>query len=321
MGPLGLRESHELALSSLVQRRKGYTSMKKWSILLVVFSLLLTGQFVFAAEPAGEEYVVKAGDQLNKIAEEYLDEPQSYLVIVEATNMKAKEDSHFTAITDPNAIEVGQTLWIPTETGMSTGQTAAAASSGLTAGQALEMQLEGNRRYVSGQSIHPNQTLERRAEVVGAQKPFAAILSCSDSRVPPEILFDQGIGDLFVIRNAGNVSDDVVLGSIEYGVANLAIPLVVVLGHQSCGAVSAATQSSEAPGHIEDVVMAIQPAVEKAKGQEGDLVTNAISANVGLVVEEVAGSEPILSEFVRDHGVQVVGAVYSLENGTVELQK
>lgn len=120
--------------------------MKKWSILLVVFSLLLTGQFVFAAEPAGEEYVVKAGDQLNKIAEEYLDEPQSYLVIVEATNMKAKEDSHFTAITDPNAIEVGQTLWIPTETGMNTGQTTAAATSGLTAGQALEMLLEGNRR-------------------------------------------------------------------------------------------------------------------------------------------------------------------------------
>ena len=295
--------------------------MRKWPILLAVFSLLLTGSFVFAAEPAGEVYVIKAGDQLNRIAEEHLDEAKAYLAIVEATNMKAKEDTRFTVITDQNSIEVGQMLWIPAETGMSTGQTTAAASSGLTAGQALEMLLEGNRRYVSGESIHPNQTLARRAEVVGVQKPFAAILSCSDSRVPPEILFDQGIGDLFVIRNAGNVSDDVVLGSIEYGVANLGIPLVVVLGHQSCGAVSAATQSSEAPGHIEDVVTAIQPAVEKAKGQEGDLVTNAIRANVGLVVEEVAGSEPILAELVKDHSVQVVGAVYSLENGTVEMQE
>ena len=295
--------------------------MRKWSVLLVLLSLLLTGPYAFAEEPAGVEYEVKAGDQLNVLAEEFLGEPAAYTVIVEATNLKAAADATFAAIGDPNAIEVGQMLWIPAPVGADRDHATAAETAPMTAEKALSMLLEGNLRYVSGQSIHPNQTLERRAELSSGQKPFAVILACSDSRVAPEILFDQGLGDLFVVRNAGNVADDVVLGSIEYAVEHLGAPLVVVLGHQSCGAVSAAVQSSEAPGHIQDVVSAIQPAVEMARGEEGDPLTNAIRANVRLVVDEVAGSEPILAEWVDEHGVRVVGAVYNLESGVVEVQK
>ena len=189
----------------------------------------------------------------------------------------------------------------------------------LTSEQSLQKLLEGNHRYVSGQTAHPNQTLERRAEVTSGQKPFAVILSCSDSRVPPEILFDQGIGDLFIIRNAGNVSDDLVLGSIEYAVEHLGVPLVMVLGHQFCGAVTATVEGGEAPGHIHHVVKAIQPAVEKAKGRDGDLVGNAIRANTELVTEQLKNSEPILAEFVKEHGLRIVGAFYNLETGIVEV--
>jgi carbonic anhydrase len=125
---------------------------------------------------------------------------------------------------------------------------------------------EGNGRYAGGNLQHPGQTTERRAELANSQYPFAAIVSCSDSRVPPEIVFDQGLGDLFVVRVAGNVIDDHGLGSIEYSVDHLGVRLIVVLGHQSCGAVKAARETiaarSKAPGHIQSLVAAIQPAVE-----------------------------------------------------------
>lgn len=191
--------------------------------------------------------------------------------------------------------------------------------SGISSAEALKRLAEGNQRYVVGNTAHPNQTIDRRKEVVGGQNPFAVVLTCSDSRVPPEILFDQGIGDLFVIRNAGNILDDIVIGSIEYAVEHLGVKLVVVLGHQFCGAVTAASQGGEAPGHIHSVVEAIQPAVEKAKGQAGDLVVNAIRANVDLVTDQLASSEPIMAEFVKGHGLKVVGAIYNLETGAVEV--
>src|SRR5216110_584585 len=152
--------------------------------------------------------------------------------------------------------------------------------------EAISKLKEGNGRYAGGNLQHPGQTTERRAELANTQHPFATIVSCSDSRVPPEIVFDQGLGDLFVVRVAGNVIDDHALGSIEYAVDHLGVRLIVVLGHQSCGAVQAARETiaakSKAPGHIQSLVTAIRPAVEAtAKGY----LEATIKANANNVVQ------------------------------------
>src|SRR5437016_11205821 len=172
---------------------------------------------------------------------------------------------------------------------------------------------EGNGRYTSGNLEHPGQTTERRAELTKDQHPFAVILSCSDSRVPPEIVFDQGLGDLFVVRVAGNVINDEGLGSIEYAVDHLGTHLIVVLGHQSCGAVKAAKETiaakGTAPGHIESLVTAIKPAVE-ARAKD-DLETT-VKANVKNVVQALRSSTPILKAKVDSGEIQVIGGYYSL---------
>lgn len=184
--------------------------------------------------------------------------------------------------------------------------------------QALNKLLEGNARYVSGKTQGPNRSVARRTEQAKGQRPFAIVIACSDSRVPPEILFDQGIGDIFVIRTAGNVVDDIALGSIEYAVEHLGANLIVVLGHKSCGAVTAAVAGGTAPGHVGSIVAKITPAVEKARAKQGgDLVDNAIRANIKEVGQTVRGSEPILRELMDDGAVRVVGAYYDLESGVV----
>lgn len=187
------------------------------------------------------------------------------------------------------------------------------------ADQALKTLTDGNKRYASLKQKHPNQGLKRRAEVSKGQKPFAAIVGCSDSRIPPEILFDQGIGDIFVIRVAGNIVDDVALGSIEYAVDHLGTKLVVILGHSKCGAVTATVQGGEAHGHIGSIVKAIIPAVKKAKGKKGDLTDNAIRVNIDLVTKQVKTSAPILAKLVRAGKVKVVGAYYDIDSGLVEI--
>ncbi|OPY69730.1 MAG: Carbonic anhydrase [Syntrophorhabdaceae bacterium PtaU1.Bin034] len=188
------------------------------------------------------------------------------------------------------------------------------------ASDALQRLLDGNGRYVAGRSTHPNQGTERRAQVVSGQNPFAVILGCSDSRVPPEILFDQGIGDLFIIRVAGNIADPTVLGSIEYAVEHLSVPLVIVLGHAKCGAVQAAVKGGTAEGHVQVLIKAIQPAVEKAAAENGgDMVEKTVIENVSLVVSQIKSSPPILSKMVGDGRVKVVGARYDLESGRVEV--
>lgn len=189
----------------------------------------------------------------------------------------------------------------------------------VSAEQALHLLVEGNQRYTANQAAHPHQSAERRAETLGGQHPFAIILSCADSRVPPEVFLDQGIGDLFIIRNAGNIVDEVVLGSMEYAVEHLGVPLIVVLGHTKCGAVTATVQGGEAPGHIGSIVATIQPAVEASKGAAGDAVLNATLANVRLMVEKVQQCEPILAEAVHHQHVKVVGALYHLDTGAFEL--
>ncbi|MBF0117226.1 MAG: carbonic anhydrase [Desulfobacterales bacterium] len=180
---------------------------------------------------------------------------------------------------------------------------------------------EGNKRFADGRLNHPNQNPERRNEVIKGQHPFAAILSCSDSRVPPEIIFDQGVGDLFIIRDAGNVADDMALGSIEYAVEHLNVKIVVVLGHDKCGAVTAALKGGHAPGHIAKIVDLIKPAVEKAKKQPGDVLSNAIKEDVLLNVTRIKTSEPIINEFVHADKIKVVGGIYHFDTGKVEFLK
>jgi carbonic anhydrase len=191
----------------------------------------------------------------------------------------------------------------------------------VTAGDALQRLIEGNKRFVAGKLHSPTsgEIIKRRAEVALEQKPFAVIVSCSDSRVGPEIVFDQGIGEIFVVRTAGEVVDTAALGSIEYAVAHLGTPLVVVLGHERCGAVSAAVADAKEPGHIADVLKAIQPAVKETKGQPGDKVDNAIRANALDVAKQLQTTGPILAERVKSGRLKISAAYISLDTGKVEL--
>jgi carbonic anhydrase len=176
----------------------------------------------------------------------------------------------------------------------------------------------GNEHHAAKRYQHPNQTEARQRELASGQHPHAAILSCADSRVAPEIIFDQGLGDLFDVRVAGNVAGDPELASLEYAAEHLHVPVIVVMGHQKCGAVTAATQSGEAEGHLPTLVNAIRPAVERARKLPGDLVENAVRINVEMVVDQLRRSQPILSGLVAKHELQIVGAVYSLDSGRVE---
>lgn len=188
----------------------------------------------------------------------------------------------------------------------------------MDAQSALEQLKEGNSRYVKGDLKHPHTDPDRRHETVGGQHPFAVILSCADSRVVPELIFDQGLGDLFVIRVAGNVARDKVIGSIEYAVKFLNSKLVVVLGHESCGAVNASLSDADPGGHIGSIIEKIKPAVYLARRMEGDTLTNAVRLNAQIVCEELKDSKPILHDAINTAGVKVVSAYYKLSTGEVE---
>lgn len=192
-------------------------------------------------------------------------------------------------------------------------------SRAVTPDEALQELMAGNRRFVDGLPASRHGVAHRRAELATGQKPFAVLVCCSDSRVGPEVVFDQGLGDIFVIRTAGEVVDDIGLASIEYAVEHLGTPLVVVLGHERCGAVTAALAGGEAPGHIGALLKAIQPAVGESKGEPGDPVDNAVRAQVRDVVRQLRSAVPILSELVHEGKVKVVGARYDLDTGAVEV--
>ena len=191
------------------------------------------------------------------------------------------------------------------------------AESAVTPDSALAELKAGNAHHVRHQYQHPHETFTRQRELVTGQHPHVEILSCADSRVPPEIIFDQGLGDLFVVRVAGNVAADTEIGSLEYGAEHLHIPLLVVLGHESCGAVTAAVQAGEAEGHIAALVSLIKPAVDKSKGMPGDPIANAVRVNVQMVVQQLRASTPVLSGLVAQGKLKIVGGVYSLETGKV----
>jgi len=187
----------------------------------------------------------------------------------------------------------------------------------VTADSVLAELTAGNAHHVAHRYQHPHETAERQRELASGQSPHAEILSCADSRVPPELIFDQGLGDLFIIRVAGNVVSDTELGSLEYGAEHLHVPLLVVLGHQHCGAVTAAVEGGEAEGHIAALVNLLRPAVEKTRGMPGDHVENAVTANVEMVVKQLRTSTPVLAKLVSEGKLKVVGAVYSLDTGKV----
>ena len=191
-----------------------------------------------------------------------------------------------------------------------------------TPDDALSRLLAGNQRYMQGSPIHPNQSAERQAVVAQGQHPWAAILGCIDSRVPPELVFDQGLGDMFVARTAGQVIDNAVLGSLEFAVEE-GVKLLMVLGHQSCGAVKATINTIQNGGHPEGqiaaLVKAITPAVIQAESQTGDLLDNSIKANVALEMQYLTSSSDIISGAVKQGAINLVGAEYNLQTGAVNL--
>jgi len=185
--------------------------------------------------------------------------------------------------------------------------------------QVLQKLMAGNQRYVASKQRHPNQTPERRDELSDGQQPIAVILGCSDSRVPPEVIFDRGLGDLFVVRTAGHVMDETVLGSIEYAAVHLHTPLILVLGHSRCGAVHAALEGADGQGHITRLAEKIQPALDEAREQTGDLADNAARANAKIAAERLKCLEPFLTGLVSGGMLKVVPAFYDMETGVVEV--
>ena len=182
--------------------------------------------------------------------------------------------------------------------------------------------MDGNLRYVEGVSRRHDFKHEREA-LVGGQNPYAAVLSCADSRIAPEYAFDSGRGDLFVCRVAGNFANDDTIASMEYAVAVLGAPLILVLGHDSCGAVDATIKSLKdgkpPPGHIPSLVAAIAPAVKASSQQSGDALDNAIRQNVIDNVAKLESATPILSAAVEQNKLKVVGGIYRLASGKVDL--
>ena len=187
---------------------------------------------------------------------------------------------------------------------------------------ALQELQDGNQRFANGQMQHRGQTPQRRHQLAQFQQPFAVILACSDSRVPAEVVFDQGLGDLFVIRVAGNIVDRAVLGSIEYAVDHLATPLVAVMGHQSCGAVSATLESLQhdtTPHNaIARLVRAITPAVAVAEQRPGDLLDNTIRANAEQSRDAIVNA-PEVKGALDSGALKVVAAYYNLDAGTATI--
>ena len=189
-----------------------------------------------------------------------------------------------------------------------------------SADEALARLREGNQRFVADKESNPNSNPARRASIAASQEPFATILGCVDSRVPPELIFDCGLGDLFVIRTAGHTLDHAVTGSIEFGAVELKIPAILVLGHERCGAVKATIEvlegRAEALSNIFVLVEAIAPAVEAASTRPGDLLDNAVEINVTRTMATLSQA-PLLAPLIKEGKLKIAGAVYDLDTGVV----
>lgn len=193
----------------------------------------------------------------------------------------------------------------------------------LTADQALEKLKAGNARYIANPQLCVADLTNNRSTVAKGQAPWASFVSCADSRVPPELLFGGvGLGELFVSRNAGNMVDTATMGTLEYGAEHLGVPLIVVLGHERCGAVAAAVEvfktGAKLPGSIGPMVKPIVPAVKAISKKEGDMVDNAVRENARMTAEKIKTQSPIIAHLIKAGKVKVVAARYDLDDGKVE---
>jgi len=194
----------------------------------------------------------------------------------------------------------------------------AIAESAMNPDKALQLLTQGNERFVENKRKYPNQDWKRITEVAPSQEPFAAILGCADSRVPVEIVFDRGFGDIFGVRVAGNVATPEEIGSLEFAALVLGVKVIMVLGHERCGAVKAAIEGGVLPGHIGSLTEAIKPAVESSKNQAGDKVENAVKANVRLQANRLKAS-PVINQLIEEGKLKIVGGYYDLDTGKVTM--
>lgn len=185
--------------------------------------------------------------------------------------------------------------------------------------EAVRLLLDGNQRFIAQKRKYPDQSLEHLRLVAKAQYPFAAILGCADSRVPAEIIFDQGLGDLFVVRVAGNVVSDTVIGSLEYSTTVLGSQLIMILGHKRCGAVAEAIKNEPLPGRIGLIIEGIKPSIERVKLRTGDNIQNAVIANIQYQAEKLQESSTILANLLDEGKLKIVGACYDIDTGKVNI--
>ena len=192
----------------------------------------------------------------------------------------------------------------------------ASAKQNITPEAAIDQLLQGNKRFSSQRTKQPNRNVFRLREVAKSQAPFAAILGCADSRVPTEILFDQGLGDLFVVRVAGNVATPEEIGSLEYGTLVLGAKVILVLGHERCGAVKAALDNQPVPGRIGTILGQIKPAITSSKGQPGDRLKNATISNIKNQIAILQDS-PVVADLIAKGKLKIIGGFYDLDTGIV----
>lgn len=195
--------------------------------------------------------------------------------------------------------------------------------------EALEKLIEGNKRFASNQSIHPNRCDETKNALLKQQKPFVAVLSCSDSRVPIEIIFDAGLGDIFAVRTAGHVLSKEVMGSLEYAIKSLGVKLVMILGHENCGAIKTAVETyqnenyDELSENLQSIMNHIYPAIEKVNCEgidyDGDFLNSAVKSNINYQLEDLTKKDAYITEKVRTGEIALIGAIYSLTTGKVEI--
>jgi carbonic anhydrase len=194
----------------------------------------------------------------------------------------------------------------------------AVAQESITPDMALQRLMEGNQRFVKGKAENPRRNMARLREVSQTQKPFAAILGCADSRVPSEIVFDQGFGDLFICRIAGNVATPEEIGSLEFGTLVLGAKVIMVMGHARCGAVDATIKGTQVPGQIASLLDAIKPSLNDLKDQTGNQLEKATKANVVYQIKTLKKS-PVISQLIQEGKLKIVGGYYDLDTGTVTM--
>lgn len=191
--------------------------------------------------------------------------------------------------------------------------------------EALKKLIDGNERFANNKSIHPNRYEETKDILLKQQKPFVAVLSCSDSRVPIEIIFDAGLGDIFAVRTAGHVLSKEVLGSLEYAVKDLGVKLIMILGHENCGAIGTAVQTyqkknyDELSENLQSIMNHIYPAIENVQDEDGDFLNCAVKSNIQYQMEDLINKDTYIAKKVKEGEIAVIGAMYSLAKGKVEI--